>query len=208
MSESFFSSPAHSILRGGYLVSARSNYDEEQNVKNVLGSVFLGVVLMNSVGCGPEAGQPVLSEEFRAQFTEKAGESEGTAGSEEGRVTAFAPAPNLWYLDVVGVCSDYLVQDYGVQCEDVRGLYTTIGDHGGAWMQVITEERGYRISGRATLGGSVLTEIGSQPIKDYSNTIIGWYRWWRADGHQSGQYVYRASSINAGPTLETFIQIQ
>lgn len=178
-------------------------------MKNVLGSVFFGLVLMNSVGCGPEAKQPVLSETLRAHPTAQTGGGEGSAGAPEGKVTALGPAPNLSSVRVVGVCSDYLYQAYGFQCEDVSGLYSTIGDHGGAWMQVITDEMGYRSWGQATLGGSVLQELGSVGITDgYSNTIIGWRRWWKADGYQSGQFVYTASSINAGPTLQTFIQIQ
>lgn len=177
-------------------------------MKNLLGSVFFGLTLMTSVGCGPEEARPAASEELRALPTAEAGESVGTAPGAEGQVTAFAPAPNLSAVWVVGVCSDYLYQVYGFQCEGVSGLYSTIGDHGGAWMQIITEERGYRIWGQATLGGTVLQELGNQRIVDSSNTIIGWRRWWKADGHQEGQFVYKAISINAGPTLETWIQIQ
>ena len=178
-------------------------------MKNVLGSVFFGLVLMNSVGCGPEAGRPASSEQFQAQPTANAGRAEVAASPEQGRVTAFGPAPNLSSVKVVAVCSDYFLQSTGYQCEGVSGLYSTSYDHGGTWMQIITQEIGYRSWGQATLLGSTLQEIGSQPIYyTGTNTIAGWQRWWRADGYQSGQFVYTASSINAGPTLQGIIQIQ
>jgi hypothetical protein len=185
------------------------DYDKEQNLKNVLRSVVFGWMLITSVGCGLEEGQPVISELLRAELTTNAGESEVNTSLGEGQVTAFAPAPNLSSVKVLGVCSANFRQLTGYDCENVSGLYSTYADHGGAWMQVITDEIGYRIWGQATLGGSVLQQLGSQPIY-YSgtNTVAGYRRWWKADGYQNGQFVYTASSINAGPTLQAIIQIQ
>ncbi len=172
-------------------------------------SVFFGWVLMNSVACGPEEGPPVSSESLRAYPSTSAERIEGNASPEEGQVTAFAPAPNLSSVKVVGVCSDNHRRLRGYDCEAVSGYYSTSVDHGGTWMQVITDEIGYRSWGQATLAGSVLQELGNQPIYySGSNTIAGWRRWWKADGYQGGQFVYTASSINSGPTLQAIIQIQ
>ncbi|WP_434385490.1 DUF4879 domain-containing protein [Melittangium boletus] len=113
-------------------------------------------------------------------------------------VRAQGPAPELYKVVVLAVCSAAFEAVYTpYQCEAVTSGGTTAFNHGGAWMEVITEERGYRAYGSATMAGNATTQLATQNIVDPStSTLIGYYRWWLADGYASGTFTYTATSIN------------
>lgn len=166
-----------------------------------------GLGFLTLVACGPqeekEEQRATVSTELRAwRPAEPSQEAPGTKPeevTEDSPVRAMAPAPNLSSVETVAVCSAQFYAVYApYECEPVSGWTDTYADHGGAWMQIITDEMGYRSWGIATLNGLALREIYSVPIVDTLQNVIGYRRWWQADGFQGGTFYYRAQSINAG----------
>jgi hypothetical protein len=157
--------------------------------KMLLGSVLLAMV---QVACGPaEAEQPVEAGAPSPLL-------QAPLKLEQAPVQAMGPAPALSYLQVYAVISsnypayEYLSANQGA----------TVQDHGGPEMYVVTVEYGYADSWytKAQMNGMGLTEYRDsthpQAIVDSSRTVIGWYKWWIANGHESGQFSYQARSIN------------
>ena len=116
-----------------------------------------------------------------------------------------APAPPLTYLESYAVISsNHPTYEYLSQSQ-----FSTIYDHGGAEMYVVTVELGYGGNPIAQLNGSYLSQIDSLSITDAGGTIIGWYRLWNANGHQSGQFTYQNTSINSPwNTMSDWVMIQ
>jgi hypothetical protein len=124
-------------------------------------------------------------------------------------VREFGPAPNLTSVQVIAVCSaDFYAAYAPYDCEDVSTIGTTVFNHGGAWMEVITKEMGYRAYGSATMAGSSVSEIGNQGILNIYNEYIGWYRWFDASGYSSGLFNYTAASINTYATYSDSVTVQ
>ncbi len=111
-------------------------------------------------------------------------------------VHAMGPAPQLTYLQAVAVISSQHPTYEYLNVYD----YSTTYDHGGAELYIVTEEDGYGQNNIAMMNGTRLTEFQDQThpqrIVDSSGTIIGWYRWWIANGQQSGTFTYQSTSIN------------
>lgn len=162
-----------------------------------------GVLSLALMGCGPSEGNteteakssPLLQTPLKEQ---------------SAPVQAMGPAPALSYLQVYAVISsNYPSYEYVGQNQ-----YTTLQDHGGAEMYVVTLEYGYGTSRFARMnGGALLQEYTDsthpQPIVDASNNITGWYRWWIASGYDSGQFTYQSTSINSPfNTMSDFINIK
>jgi hypothetical protein len=114
------------------------------------------------------------------------------------------PAPSLQYLQIRRVDSS------SAGSESIPdNLFTTIRDHGGAQLRVLTVEVGYGNSFRARMKGANLpasANISSVPYCNPSNflepcrsgqKVIGWVRYWRLDGNQSGTFYYQNRSLNA-----------
>ncbi|MFY0571645.1 DUF4879 domain-containing protein [Archangium lansingense] len=115
----------------------------------------------------------------------------------EGRVHQLGPAPNLSSIHVIAVCSaDFYATYAPYDCEDVSTSGSTVFNHGGAWMEVITQEMGYRAYGSATMAGNSVSEIHNQGILNVYNEYIGWYRWFDVSAYSSGYFYYSAASIN------------
>ena len=108
-------------------------------------------------------------------------------------VTPYAPAPPLSYVEVyAAISTNYPTYEYFSQNQ-----LSSVQDHGGAEMYIVTEEIGYGHIRKAELNGSKLTEKQRLFI-DYNNdTIIdGYYIWWDASGHEDGSFYYENTSTN------------
>ena len=114
------------------------------------------------------------------------------------------PAPALEYLQI------RRVESTAGGLEDIPdNRFTTVNDHGGRFLRVLTVEVGYGNSILARMNGAILpnsANISSIPFCNPSNflapcrpgqTIIGWVRYWRLDGNQSGTFSYQNRSINS-----------
>lgn len=161
------------------------------------------VATLGLAACGGEAVQPEMSE-WHARRDAPALEAQTP-----GTVYPMGPAPNLTVLKVIAVCSaDFYAAYAPYDCEAVSNGGTTVFNHGGAWMEAVTEERGYRAYGSATMAGSAAPEIANQTIINSSNAIIGWYRWFNIASASSGQFVYNAASINTYQQFTAWATVQ
>jgi hypothetical protein len=172
-----------------------------------------GLGFLTLVACGPLEEQPTTSAELHAwrpsELAQGGPGTEPVEAAEDLPVKAMAPAPNLSSVETVAVCSAQFYSLYApYECEVVSGLIGTYADHGGAWMQIITDELGYRSWGMATLNGSPLQEIYSAPIVDSFRNVIGYRRWWLANGYQGGTFYYRALSINSGGEKSDWLSVR
>ncbi len=115
-----------------------------------------------------------------------------------------SPASPLYYLEVYAAISSYYPSyEYFSQSQ-----YSSIQNHGGSEMYIVTVELGYGNSEIAKMVGVNLTEIQSQAIVD-SGIVVGYFRWWNASGYQNGQFTYRNTSINYPyNTMSDWINIQ
>lgn len=134
-----------------------------------------------------------------------------------GKSVSRGPAPGLTYLQISYVGSSNIGWE---QTPD--GLYTTVYDHGGTQLRVVTDELGYGNLMVARMNGSVLPSSAQ-----YSNsticwngvsyvtpcsagqTVAGWRRYWNLDGYQSGTFSYQNTSINSPfNTMSDWINIR
>ena len=137
-------------------------------------------------------------------------------GAPKGGVTR-GPAPGLTYLQISYVGSSNIGWE---QTPD--GLYTTVYDHGGAQLRVVTDELGYGNLMVARMNGSVLpssAQYSNSTIcwNGYSyvtpcsagQTVAGWRRYWNLDGYQSGTFSYQNTSTNSPfNTMSDWINIR
>ncbi|AJQ92983.1 DUF4879 domain-containing protein [Gynuella sunshinyii] len=108
-------------------------------------------------------------------------------------MSTLAPAPPLTYLQAYAVIStDYPSWEYFSQSQ-----ISSVQNHGGAEMYIVTIEYGYGQNNIAKMNGSILSQVQSQYIVNSSNVIVGWYRWWDASGYSGGQFTYQSTSINS-----------
>lgn len=104
-----------------------------------------------------------------------------------------AAAPPLSYLQIYAVISSqYPAYEYLSASQT-----STVQDHGGAQMDVVTVELGYGASWWASMNSSQVSKYQTQTIVDSSNVVIGFYHWWIADGHASGTFYYQNISQNS-----------
>lgn len=172
-----------------------------RNASRLVGSCLLALGL---VACGGEEPQPKMSELHVNREARAA-----ASGSAEGTVRPFGPAPNLSSVQVIAVCSaDFYAAYAPYDCEDVSTSGSTIFNHGGAWMEVITQEMGYRAYGSATMAGSSVSEVYNQGILNSNNEYIGWYRWFDVSAYSSGLFYYTATSINTYAVYSDSVTVQ
>lgn len=131
-----------------------------------------------------------LADSYSQKLAKESGDLKVQA---DGTASIESTAPALTYLEVYAVTSSqYPSYEYISQNQ-----LSTVNDHGGAEMYVVTVELGYGGSRIAQLNGGNLSEIQNQAITDSSGNIVGWYRWWDASGYQSGYFTYQSTSLNS-----------
>jgi hypothetical protein len=105
------------------------------------------------------------------------------------------PAPPLRYLQVHWARSEKCPQYERFSAN--QG--SSIKDHGGRWMYIVTDEHGYPdpYSRYAEMNGKKLSLLRMDAIHlDADRIVDGWRCYWNASGQQSGVFKYRAKSIN------------
>ena len=108
-------------------------------------------------------------------------------------ITPFASVPPLRYLEVYAArSSNHPNYEYFSPNQ-----LSSLQDHGGTVVQIVTEEIGYGYSRTAKLNGIKLKELASQFIDYDGDTIVdGWYTWWDANGYENGTFNYQNKSTN------------
>jgi hypothetical protein len=117
-----------------------------------------------------------------------------------------APAPPLTYLQVYAAISTlHPTYEYFSESQ-----FTSIYNHGGGEMYIVTVELGYGYNRIAKMNnGPNLNYLQSQAIVDSSNIVIGWFYWWIASAYESGQFTYQNTSTNSPwNTMSDWINIQ
>lgn len=109
----------------------------------------------------------------------------------ESNIVPFASAPPLSSLIVYAVDST----DGGYEYVSTKS--STVQDHGGDNMLVVTKEMGYGQVSNTTLDGTKLKELKRVFIDTNKDTIVdGWYIWWDASGYDGGTFTYQKTSSN------------
>jgi hypothetical protein len=120
-------------------------------------------------------------------------------------LAAAGPAPALSSLQISNVGSS------NVGWESITAAQTTtVYDHGGAQLRVVTDEFGYGNVPVARYNGSVLPTSanyltqticwnGSAYVLPCSagQTVVGFRKYWNLDGKQNGSYSYQNTSTNS-----------
>jgi hypothetical protein len=103
------------------------------------------------------------------------------------------PAPPLSYLQVYACWST----SYGGYEYFTNSQMSSVNNHGGANMYIVTAELGYGYSRVAKMNGVTLNSVASQSIDTNGDGIVdGWYYWWDASAFQSGTFTYQNTSTN------------
>lgn len=101
--------------------------------------------------------------------------------------------------------------------EDVSGQSTTTKDHGGAWMQITTDDIGDGKAAQATLLSNALRQIKTEPLCRNGGTVglcrrgeivVGYRRTWDASGHQGGNFEYAVYPANSGKEQRVKFQVR
>jgi hypothetical protein len=101
--------------------------------------------------------------------------------------------------------------------EEIRqGGTTTVRDHGGSRLQIITDEIGYGNNAQARLLGSPLRQVGTQPLCNVGGmpkpctrgTIVGYRRTWDASGREGGNFEFMVNPNGVGSWKRITLQIR
>lgn len=104
-----------------------------------------------------------------------------------------APAPPLSYLQVYSVISTQHPTYEYFSPSQLSSVY----DHGGAELYVVTEELGDGHLRYAKFDGVNLKQHMSQYIDlDGDSIVDGYYIWWDASGNDNGTFKYQNTSTN------------
>ncbi|MEY4181091.1 MAG: hypothetical protein RLY70_4666 [Planctomycetota bacterium] len=109
---------------------------------------------------------------------------------------AFAqPAPALSEMRVIGVASP--MYKNGTEFEKITANnLATPNDHGGNWLIVLVEERGYANGQFATLGGMSMKLAKSEPLVGFDRKVYGYLRYYTYEKpFTSGRFKCSASSL-------------
>ncbi|MBE1556128.1 DUF4879 domain-containing protein [Sporosarcina limicola] len=102
-------------------------------------------------------------------------------------------APPLSYLEVYSVISTQHPTYEYFSPSQLSSVY----DHGGAELYIVTRELGYGHIRYAKFNGINLLEYKKQHIDlDGDSIVDGWYIWWDASGNDSGTFNYQNTSTN------------
>lgn len=125
------------------------------------------------------------------KFLESVNNSAAATDVQSSAVATSGPASPLNYLEVyAAISSNYPTYEYFGQYQ-----YSSVQNHGGAELYIITAELGYGFSPIAKMVGNNLTQIQQQAITN-NGIVVGYFRWWRANGYQGGQFTYQNTSTN------------
>ncbi|MBB6215158.1 hypothetical protein HNQ80_001247 [Anaerosolibacter carboniphilus] len=113
--------------------------------------------------------------------------------SEDGEFQLMAPAPPLTYLQVyAAISSKHPTYEYFSENQ-----LSSIEDHGGDEMYIVTVELGYGHTQFAKMGNVLLNVVQSEAIDlDNDSIIDGWFYWWDASSYESGNFTYQNTSSN------------
>lgn len=108
-----------------------------------------------------------------------------------------APAPPLTDLQVYAVWSInspiYPEYEYFSSSQ-----FSSIHNHGGGEMYIVTYEIGIGSNRIAKMNGQNLTAVRYDPIDLNGDRIIdGWYYYWDASAFENGNFTYQCTSINS-----------
>ncbi|WP_369926893.1 DUF4879 domain-containing protein [Xanthomonas sp. NCPPB 2632] len=101
--------------------------------------------------------------------------------------------------------------------EFVKDRLATVRDHGGAWMQITTDDIGYGHSAQAWLLGSPLREIRSEALCNVNGqprpchgrgTVTGYRRTWDASGREGGNFQYMVIPNGVGGPVRIDFQVR
>jgi hypothetical protein len=188
-------------------------------VKNTLRLLGAGLLAVGQLACGGEVegveeaqpeSTPVMSELRVSKNGMRVTPETKAPEAQPGRVHQLGPAPNLTSVQIFAVCSEAFYNVYApYDCEDVTATSTTGFNHGGAWVVVITKEMGYRAWHSATMNSVSVSEYYNEPILNFYNEMIGWYRYYEPAGApQSGLFKYTATSINTYTQYSDQVTVQ
>lgn len=106
------------------------------------------------------------------------------------------PAPALTRMQVIEVYSP--LYKNGREPESFKdNRVSTANNHGGNWLIVVVEETGYGRSQFATMSGTSMKLVASDPVFDASRRITGYKRSYRVDMRfNEGRFTCTASSMN------------
>ncbi len=195
--------------------------------KKFRGSLFLSLAVLFSVHVyaqqseSDKQGPPVVLSEI--QFTPlEVGNSDLLPAEAVDSLTQTdsqrAPAPPLTQVYIYAVGSSNCNWEY-----ITNGQNSTVCNHGGALLRAVVREIGYGGEGIAWINGSLLpssarylTEsicvVGGSyvfPCPAAGYTIVGWMKYYKLDGYQSGTFKYQNTSLNSPwNTMFTQIRIQ
>lgn len=186
------------VLTGCMLFSVPVMAAEEQPDNNVIVSdevtiTFEGTGTLQQMYENGDLDESIQN--MKAEF--EASDNKGSVARE--------PAAPVSYVGVIQVRSTQ-----GGYEDIPRNQYTTLVDHGGAEMYVVTQKNG---EGRdyATYCGTQVKSIDSASL-DFDNDRIvdGWLYLWDLSGmNESGQFTYKATSYNSPwNTKSTWINIK
>ncbi|WP_263705617.1 YolA family protein [Shouchella tritolerans] len=111
----------------------------------------------------------------------------------QSEVSPFAPAPPLTLLQAYAAIS----QNHQAYEYFSENQLSSVIDHGGEWMYIVTAELGYGTRRSAQMEGNTLTEYDREHIDlNGDNIVDGWFIWWDASGYDEGTFSYRNTSTN------------
>lgn len=124
---------------------------------------------------------------------------------EEVKVGIRASAPPLNQLEVYAAVSTQQTYEYFSQNQ-----LSSVYDHGGAELYIVTEEIGYGHIRSAKFNGNKLSQYMQEHIDYNGDSIVdGWYVWWNASGYENGTFNYQNTSTNfPGNTMTDSIFIK
>nr|WP_272914317.1 DUF4879 domain-containing protein [Ureibacillus xyleni] len=103
-----------------------------------------------------------------------------------------ASAPPLSYLEVFAAISSQYPNDYEFFSPN---QLSSVYDHGGDELYIVTEEYGYGHIRYAKFNGVNLKQHMTQYIDLNGDSIVdGWYVWWNASGNEEGTFNYQNTS--------------
>ncbi|WP_019850762.1 DUF4879 domain-containing protein [Desulfitobacterium sp. PCE1] len=157
------------------LISTTTVFAENNQVKNYEGN-FL-----------KESGPIEITDGLRDQLKKMREKSASD-------VQPMAEAPPLSYLEVyAAISSQNPTYEYFTANQT-----SSVADHGGAEMYIVTAELGYGFQRHAKIANSAfLPEVQYQMIDlDNDSIVDGWFYWWDASGYDSGLFTYENRSAN------------
>lgn len=112
---------------------------------------------------------------------------------DEKSIGIMGSAPPLSYLQVyAAISTNHPTYEYFGENQ-----LSSVYDHGGAEMYIVTAELGYGYQGIAKMNTNNLSMWESLYIDLNGDSIVdGWFKWWDASGYEYGTFSYQNTSIN------------